>query len=259
MPLQSNYPHMDSCTDGEVFALMGKFKMIAILIIIMAVATPLGIIAIQHYQETKAIVSERQEKELQEKLAAIEAKEQKELAEKKAHLAEREAKTLKSGIKDDKPDEVLRGLTMQMEESRRDDGSTAYYYAKPTESGIFIQPYVIHNGGTNAQLRILVCRIGQNPVDFSGVDLLLSDDKKFSVTARSGVTEMPDGDGIIQFFDQEASKGDEEALRYMVMSGVGKIVLPGLSDDDRYLSAHECERVQDMLELYDILRGKKKT
>ena len=28
---------------------------------------------------------------------------------------------------------------------------------------------------------------------------------------------------------------------------------------DLSLSAHECERVQDMLELYDILRGKKKT
>ncbi|MBO6292173.1 MAG: hypothetical protein J6N51_07955 [Selenomonas sp.] len=95
---------------------MGKFKIIAILILIVGIATPLGIVAIQHYQETKAIVSERQEKELQEKLAAIEAKEQQEIAERKAHWAKQEAKTLKSGVKDDKPDEVLRGLTMQMEE-----------------------------------------------------------------------------------------------------------------------------------------------
>ena len=47
----------------------------------------------------------------------------------------------------------------------------------------------------------------------------------------------------------------------MGMSGVGKIFMPmpGDSNDDRYLNAHECSRVQDMLDLYDILRGKKKT
>lgn len=240
---------------------MGKFKMIAILVLIIGIATPLGIVAIQHYQETKAIVAERQEKELQEKLASIEAKEQKEMAERKARMAEIEAKTLKSGIKDDKPDEVLRGLTMQMEETRREDGSTAYYYARPTESGIFIQPYVIHNGGTDAQLRVLVCHIGQNPVNLTGVDLLLADEKKFSIKARAAVSEIPDGERTLQFFDQEAGKDEENALRYMGMSGVGKIFLPGAGaeNDDRYLNAHECERVQDMLDLYDILRGKKNT
>ena len=66
---------------------------------------------------------------------------------------------------------------------------------------------------------------------------------------------------MIQFFNQVADKNDEDALRYMGSSGVGKIFmpLPGPSNDDRYLNAHECERVQDMLDLYDILRGKKKT
>ena len=54
---------------------------------------------------------------------------------------------------------------------------------------------------------------------------------------------------------------EEKILRNMGMLGVGKIFmpLPGPSNDDRYLNAHECERVQDMIELYDILRGKKKT
>jgi len=240
---------------------MGKFKIIAILILIVGIATPLGIVAIQHYQETKAIVSERQEKELQEKLAAIEAKEQQEIAEKKAHWAKQEAKTLKSGVKDDKPDEVLRGLTMQMEEQQMDNGGKVYYYARPTESGIFVQPYVVHNGGTDAQLWVFVCHIGQNPVNFTGIDLQLSDDKQFSIKARSEVKELPDGDGIIQFFNQVVDKNDEDALRYMGMSGVGKIFMPmpGDSNDDRYLNAHECSRVQDMLDLYDILRGKKKT
>ena len=240
---------------------MGKFKMIAILIFIIGIATPLGIVAIQHYQETKAIVAERQEKELQDKLASIEAKEQKELAERKAHWAEKEAKTLKSGIKDDKPDEVIRGLTMQMEERSLEGGGRVYYYSRPTESGVFVQPYIIHNGGTDAQLRVFVCHIGNEPVNFTGVELLLMEEKKFPIKAKSEVKTLEDGDGIIQFFDQAADKEDENALRSMGVSGVGKIFmpLPGPSNDDRYLNAHECERVQDMVDLYDILRGKKKT
>ena len=240
---------------------MGKFKMIAILIFIIGIATPLGIVAIQHYQETKAIVAERQEKELQDKLASIEAKEQKELAERKAHWAEKEAKTLKSGIKDDKPDEVIRGLTMQMEERSLEGGGRVYYYSRPTETGVFVQPYIVHNGGTDAQLRVFVCHIGNEPVNFTGVELLLMDEKKFPIKAKSEVKTLEDGDGIIQFFDQAADKEDENALRSMGVSGVGKIFmpLPGPSNDDRYLNAHECERVQDMVDLYDILRGKKKT
>ena len=240
---------------------MGKFKMIAILIFIIGIATPLGIVAIQHYQETKAIVAERQEKELQDKLASIEAKEQKELAERKAHWAEKEAKTLKSGIKDDKPDEVIRGLTMQMEERSLEGGGRVYYYSRPTETGVFVQPYIVHNGGTDAQLRVFVCHIGNEPVNFTGVELLLMEEKKFPIKAKSEVKTLEDGDGIIQFFDQAADKEDENALRSMGVSGVGKIFmpLPGPSNDDRYLNAHECERVQDMIDLYDILRGKKKT
>lgn len=240
---------------------MGKFKMIAILIFIIGIATPLGIVAIQHYQETKAIVAERQEKELQDKLASIEAKEQKELAERKARWAEKEAKTLKSGIKDDKPDEVIRGLTMQMEERSLEGGGRVYYYSRPAEAGVFVQPYIVHNGGTDAQLRVFVCHIGNEPVNFTGVELLLMEEKKFPIKAKSEVKTLEDGDGIIQFFDQAADKEDENALRSMGVSGVGKIFmpLPGPSNDDRYLNAHECERVQDMVDLYDILRGKKKT
>lgn len=240
---------------------MGKFKMIAILIFIIGIATPLGIVAIQHYQETKAIVAERQEKELQDKLASIEAKEQKELAERKARWAEKEAKTLKSGIKDDKPDEVIRGLTMQMEERSLEGGGRVYYYSRPTEAGVFVQPYIVHNGGTDAQLRVFVCHIGNEPVNFTGVELLLMEEKKFPIKAKSEVKTLEDGDGIIQFFDQAADKEDENALRSMGVSGVGKIFmpLPGPSNDDRYLNAHECERVQAMVDLYDILRGKKKT
>jgi len=245
----------------EVFDLMGKFKMIAILVLIIGITTPLGILAIQHYQETKSIVAERQEKEMQEKLAAIEAKEQQEIAERKAHWAEQEAKTLKSGIKDDNPNEAIRGLIMQMEEKSLDSGGRVYYYSKPTDLGVFIQPYVVHNGGKDAQLWVFVCRIGQERVNFTGVDLQLSDEKEFSIKARSEVKELPDGDGVIQFFNQAVDKNDEDALRYMGSSGVGKIFLPisGSLNDDRYLNAYECNRVQDMLDLYDILRGKKQT
>lgn len=240
---------------------MGKFKMIAILILIIGIATPLGIVAIQHYHETKAIVDARQEKELQDKLAAIEAKEQKEIAERRAHLAEQEAKTLKSGIKDDKPDEVIRGLTMYMEERTLEGGGTVYYYSRPTETGVFVQPYVIHSGGTDAQLRVFVCHIGSEPVNFTGVELMLADEKKLPLRAKTEVKTLDDGDGIIQFFDQAADKDDESALRAMGASGMGKIFmpLPGPSNDDRYLKSNECERVREMVDLYDILRGKKKT
>ena len=87
------------------------------------------------------------------------------------------------------------------------------------------------------------------------------EEKKLPIKAKSEVKTLEDGDGIIQFFDQAADKEDENALRSMGVSGVGKIFmpLPGPSNDDRYLNAHECERVQNMVDLYDILRGKKKT
>ena len=48
---------------------MGKFKAILLLIFILAIATPLSILAIQQYQATKAIVDARQQEELKEKLA----------------------------------------------------------------------------------------------------------------------------------------------------------------------------------------------
>jgi hypothetical protein len=104
-------------------------------------------------------------------------------------------------------------------------------------------------------------RLNANVNNNLTVELLLMEEKKFPIKAKSEVKTLEDGDGIIQFFDQAADKEDENALRSMGVSGVGKIFmpLPGPSNDDRYLNAHECERVQDMIDLYDILRGKKKT
>lgn len=238
---------------------MGKFKAILLLIFILAIATPLSILAIQQYQATKAIVDARQQEELQEKLAEQEKAELEKIeANKKARLKQ-EKKDRKKGIKDDEPNENIRGLTMKMESMRRDDGSIAYYYSKPEDSGVFVQPYVIYHGGTSAEMRVFVCHKGHEPVNFTGVELLVAEDKLVPLKPKSEVKTINDGDGILQYFDDPVDKDTENTIRLMSFALGGKIFmpLPGPSNDDRYLNAWEIQRVKDMIDLYDILTGKK--
>lgn len=240
---------------------MGKFKAIGLLILVLAIATPLGILAIQQYQSTKAIVTARQQEELQQKLEEQNKAELEQIeANKKARLKQ-EKKDRKKGIKDDEPNEEIRGLILNMETMRRDDGSLVYYYSKPTDAGVFVQPYVIYRGGTSAELRIFVCHKGNEPVNFTGVELLVAEDKQLPLKPKSTVQTIPDGDGIIQYFDDPADADTENTIRLMSFALGGKIFmpLPGPSNDDRYLNAWEIQRIKDMIDLYDILSGKKVT
>ena len=240
---------------------MGKFKAIALLIFILAIATPLGILAIQQYQATKAIVDARQQEELKEKLAELEKADQEKIEANKRARLKQEKKDRKKGIKDDEPNEDIRGLIMKMETMRRDDGSVIYFYSKPEDSGVFVQPYVIYRGGTSAEMRVFVCHKGREPVNFTGVELLVSEDKKVELKPKSEVKTVPDGDGIIQYFDDPVDKDTENTVRLMSFALGGKIFmpLPGPSNDDRYLNAWEIQRIKDMVDLYDILSGKKVT
>lgn len=240
---------------------MSKFKIVVILMLVMVIATPLCVLAIQRYQDTQAIVNARHEQELKERLSQIDAKEKAEIEANKKALEEQKRKDRKRGIKDEEPDQVIRGLTMDMQQADSGDGGRAYYYVKPDMSGVFVQPYVVQRGEKNAELRVFVCYIGQTPVDFNRIEIMVSNDERFPVKAQGEVKTIPHGDGIMQFFDQRASAEDEKSLRILGSSGAGKILMPipGPSNDDRLLSAKEVERVSNMIQLYDILSGKKTT
>ena len=243
---------------------MGKFKIIAILLLVLLIATPLGVLAIQQYQETRAIVDARHEEELQQKLREIDQKERKELElkqkerEKKAAKEEKERR--KKGLPEEEPNVVIRGLVMDMHQAQTDNGKV-YYYTKPEETGIFVQPYIVYNGGTSAQLRIFACHIGQKPVEFNRFDVMVSEDKKLSIKAQGEIKFLAQTNGMMQYFDQPASAEDEEAMRYLANATSAKILMPladGPSNDDRLFTAEELFRIKDMIHLYDIFTGKRK-
>lgn len=240
---------------------MSKFKIAVILMLVLVIATPLCVLVIQRYQQTRAVVDARHEQELQERLSQIDAKEKAEIEANKKAQEEQKRKDRKRGLKDEEPDQVIRGLTMDMQQADTGDGGRAYFYVKPDMSGVFVQPYVVQRGKNNAELRVFVCYIGQAPVDLNRIEIMVSNDDKFPIKAQGEIKSIPHTEGIMQYFDQQASAEDEKTLRILGSSGAGKILLPtsSSSNDDRLLSAKEVVRVSDMLQLYDILSGKKTT
>jgi len=147
-----------------------------------------------------------------------------------------------------------------MHQAKTDNGKV-YYYAKPEETGIFVQPYVVYNGGTSAQLRIFACYIGQKPMDFDRFDIMVSETKTLPIKAQGEVKFLAQKNGMMQYFDQPASAADEEAMRYLANNTSAKILMPlsdGPSHDDRLFTSEELVRIRDMIYLYDIFTGKKK-
>ncbi|MCR5758282.1 MAG: hypothetical protein K6F95_10310 [Selenomonas sp.] len=239
---------------------MAKLKYGFLILLVITVAGVGGFYAAIQYDQTRAIVQAEQDKKDAAKQAEIEAKEAKEAAEREKARRKQALIDKRTG-RAEEPNQVIRGLTADMLVGKEMDGSTYYRYEDPTDDGIFIQPYIVRDGGGTAVLHVILRHRGQRPVNFQGVGLQTSEEDIFSVKASSNVVTSKTNSGIMEWCDQVA---DSETLKGMQEVGdqlAGKILMlgmPGGSNDDRMLSATEALRIKNMLELCDILNGKKK-
>ena len=240
---------------------MAKLKYIFLVLLVVAVAGVGGYYAAIQYDQTRAIVQAEQDKKDAAKQAEIAAKEAKE-AQVREKARRKQALIDKRTGKAEEPDQVIRGLTADMLVAKEMDGSTYYRYEDPTEDGIFLQPYIVRDGGGTAVIHIILRHRGQSPMNFKGVGLQTSEEDVFFVRTSGNVVTSKTNNGIMEWCDQVA---DEESLKAMREVGdqlAGKILMLGVqggSNDDRMLSATEAQRIKNMLELCDILNGKKKT
>lgn len=240
---------------------MAKLKYIFLVLLVIAVAGVGGYYAAIQYDQTRAIVQAEQDKKDAAKQAEIAAKEAKE-AQARDKARRKQALIDKRTGKAEEPDQVIRGLTADMLVAKEMDGSTYYRYEDPTEDGIFLQPYIVRDSGGTAVIHIILRHRGQSPMNFKGVGLQTSEEDVFFVRASGNVVTSKTNNGVMEWCDQVA---DEESLKAMREVGdqlAGKILMLGVqggSNDDRMLSATEAQRIKNMLELCDILNGKKKT
>lgn len=240
---------------------MAKLKYIFLVVLVVAVAGAGGFYAAIQYDQTRAIVQAEQDRKDAAKQAEIEAKEAKE-AKQREKARRKQALIDKRTGRAEEPDQVIRGLTADMLVGKEMDGSTYYRYEDPVEDGIFIQPYIVRDGGGTAVIHVILRHRGNRPMNFKGVGLQTSEEDIFQVRASGNVVTSNTNSGIMEWCDQVA---DAETLKCMREVGdqlAGKILMLGMPDgsnDDRMLSATEAQRIKNMLELCDILNGKKKT
>lgn len=240
---------------------MAKLKYIFLVLLVIAVAGVGGYYAAIQYDQTRAIVQAEQDRKDAAKQAEIEAKEAKE-AKLKEKARRKQALIDKRSGRTEEPDQVIRGLTADMLVGKEMDGSTYYRYEDPTEDGIFIQPYLVRDGGGTAVIHIILRHRGQKPMNFKGVGLQTSEEDIFFVRASGNVVTSNTNTGVMEWCDQVADGETLKAMREVGDQLAGKILMLGVqggSNDDRMLSATEAQRIKNMLELCDILNGKKKT
>ncbi len=239
---------------------MKKLKIIFLVVLVLGASTAAGVFAAIEYTNVKAIVQERQDKKDAETKAKIEAKEAKEQAEKDKALKRQEAKDRRNGTAEE-PDQVMRGLTAEMQQTKMADGSMRYYYPIPTEDGVFIQPSVIRTS-TGATLYVTVTHNGQRIMNFEGVEIQTSKTNLYKVMAEGAVRVSERNGGIQESFTQIADPTAERALRLVGRNLSGKLMManmPNGSNDDRMFQGDEAQRIRNMMDLYDIFTRKKKT
>lgn len=240
---------------------MAKLKYIILTLLVIAVAGVAGYYAAIQYDRTRAIVQAEQDKKDAAKQAQIEAKEAKE-AEVREKARRKQALIDKRTGRAEEPDQVIRGLTADMLVSKEMDGSTYYRYEDPTEDGIFLQPYLVRDGGGSAVVHIILRHRGGRPMGFHGVGLQTSEEDVYFVRTSGNVVTSKTNSGIMEWCDQVADGETLKAMREVGDQLAGKIIMLGVdggSNDDRMLSAIEAQRIKNILELCDILNGKKKT
>lgn len=240
---------------------MAKLKYIILVLLVVAVAGGAGFYAAVQYDRTRAIVQAEQDKKDAAKQAQLQEKEAAERAQKDKARRKQELLDKRMG-RAEEPDQVIRGLTADMLVSKEMDGSTYYRYEEPTEHGIFLQPYIVRDGGGTAVLHVILRHRGNRAMGFQGVGLQTSEDDVYQVRASGQVTTSQINDGIMEWCDQVADKETLKGMGEVADQLAGKIVMLGVkggSNDDRALSATEAMRIRNMLELCDILNGKKRT
>lgn len=238
---------------------MSKFKIIFIVLLVVGVAGTGGYFAALQYAQTKAVVQERQDEKTAKERAESEAREQKEIADSEARWKARAEADRKAG-RAENPDQVLRGLTADMKIDHMEDGSMRYAYDPPTEDGIYIEPFIVQNGA-GVQLYITVRHLGTNPVGFQGIVLKTSKKDAFRIAPAVPVEKYDRAGGIVELFTQPADAHAIHALREVAAGLSGGIRMAGMdgSNDDRNLTGTEAARIKDMMDLYDILSGRKKS
>ena len=240
---------------------MAKLKYIFLVLLVMAVAGAGGYYAAIQYDRTRVIVQAEQDKKDAAKQAEIKAKEEQEAKERAKARRKQELIEKRTG-KAEEPDQVIRGLTADMLVAKEMDGSTYYRYEDPVEDGIFIQPYLVRDAGGRAVVHVILRHRGGRPMNFQGVGLQVSEEDIYFVKASGNVVTSNTNSGIMEWCDQVADSETLKGMREVGDQLAGKILMIGVkggSNDDRMLSAVEAQRIKNILELADILNGKKKT
>ena len=136
------------------------------------------------------------------------------------------------------------------------NGRTLYSYDPPTQDGIYIVPYLVKKG-EQAILYLSVRHLGQQSIGFVGVDVQTGSSTVFQIRAEEPVATEPREGGIVERFDQPVNARTLQALRTIGESYGGahiSVPIAGGSDDDRMLTAMECLRCKNMVELFELWR-----
>ena len=222
-----------------------KYGLLAAVVLGTAAA---GHFAARHYQATLAIVQQRQAAKQAARQEAQEARAQREKKAKPAQSADATAAQGKDG--------TVEGLTADMRVKDIGNGRTLYSYDPPTQDGVYIVPYLVKKGD-QAILYLSVRHLGERPIGFVGVDVQTGSSTVFQIRAEEPVaTERREG-GIVEQFDQPVNARTLQALRTIGESYGGahiSVPIAGGSGDDRMLTAMECLRCKNMVELFELWR-----
>ena len=224
-----------------------KYSLLAALV--LGTAGAAGHFAALHYQATLAVVQQHQAEKQAARQAAQEKRAQR---EKKSKPVQQPDATASAG-----KDATAEGLTSDMRVKDIGNGRTLYSYDPPTQDGVYIVPYLVKKGD-QAILYISVRHLGQRAIGFVGVDVQTGSSQVFQIRAEEPVaTETREGGGIVERFDQPVNVRTLTALRTIGESyGGAHIAVPiaGGSNDDRMMTAMECLRCKNMVELFDTWR-----
>ena len=224
--------------------------------IVLGAAGVGGHFAAMHYQQTMAVVQQKKDAQLAEQRARR--------AEQEARAKEREAKmhpNKKPAVGN--ADDMDEAQTLEQEMVKHDlgYGRVLYSYDAPKEDGIYIIPYIVQ-GPDTVTLYVSVRHLGQSAQGFPGVDIMPDEDTTYQIRpeGQQVTTSEREGGGTTEQFDELASGVALKALRAIGRTDGGgvKIVFPreGGSNDDRLLTAIECQQVDHVLRLYQLLKEK---
>ena len=226
--------------------------------VVLGVAGAGGHFAAVHYQQTMAVVQQKKDAQLAEQKAKR--------LEKEAREKEREAKRhpqKKSAVghADDMDD--VETLEQEMVKHDIGGGRVLFSYEPPSDDGIYLVPYLVQSAD-GVLLYVSVRHLGEEAQGFPGVDVMTDEDTRYQLrpTSQQVTTTARENGGVTEQFDELADGQVLTALRAIGResdAGGVKILFPreGGSNDDRLMTAIECQQIDHMLKLYKLLQQKK--